>query len=81
MSKKMGFTHDSVDNITVDWYTPAWIFEKAGMQFDLDPCQPEVPIPWIPAKRTFSLKDNGLIQPWNGFVWLNPLTGKKPHCG
>ncbi len=76
MSKAMGFTHDNVDNKSVDWYTPPWIFEGLGLQFDLDPCQPEQPIKWIPAKKTFSLKDDGLAQQWDGLVWLNPPYGK-----
>jgi hypothetical protein len=37
--KKNGFTHDSVDNLSVDWYTPPHIFDGLGV-FDLDPCQP-----------------------------------------
>ena len=28
--KKGGFTHDSVDNKSVDWYTPRWIFDELG---------------------------------------------------
>lgn len=74
--KAKGFTHDNKDNASVDWYTPSWVFERLGIEFDLDPCQPEIPIPWIPAKKTYSLRDNGLIQPWSGRVWLNPPYGK-----
>jgi hypothetical protein len=74
--KKAGFTHDSAQNQSVDWYTPAWIFEKLGLDFDLDPCQPEVKIPWIPAKKHYSLADDGLTSPWHGLVWLNPPYGK-----
>ena len=74
--QKKGFTHDSVDNKTVDWYTPKWIFDTLGEYFDLDPCQPEDKIPWIPCDRHYSIIDNGLMQPWDGFVWLNPPYGK-----
>ena len=74
--QKKGFTHDSVDNKTVDWYTPKWIFDALGEHFDLDPCQPEDKIPWIPCDRHYSIIDNGLMQPWDGFVWLNPPYGK-----
>jgi hypothetical protein len=76
MAKKAGFTHDDTNNISVDWYTPPWIFEKLGIQFDLDPCHPENKIPWIPVKKHYCLKDNGLISPWVGNVWLNPPYGK-----
>lgn len=73
---KPGFSHESQSNVSVDWYTPPWIFERLGLQFDLDPCQPETPISWIPAARTYSLKDDGLTSPWDGLVWLNPPYGK-----
>jgi len=29
--KKTGFTHDNVNNKTVDWYTPKWIFDELGL--------------------------------------------------
>ncbi|MHB0965324.1 MAG: DNA N-6-adenine-methyltransferase [Bellilinea sp.] len=74
--KAAGFTHDSKDNASVDWYTPPWVFQRLGLEFDLDPCQPPDGIAWIPAKQRYSLHDDGLIQPWNGRVWLNPPYGK-----
>lgn len=77
MSKKAGFTHDDKNNKSVDWYTPPWIFDSLGLSFDLDPCQPEIPIPWIPAKRTYSLKEDGLVSDWDGLVFLNPPYGKE----
>ncbi len=73
--KKGGFTHDSAKNKTVDWYTPKWIFDELGLTFDLDPCQPEHGISWIPAKKYYSIKDDGLKQEWSGLVWLNPPYG------
>jgi len=76
MAKKTGFTHDSQNAITIEWYTPSWIFERLGLNFDLDPCQPEKKISWIPASKTFTIKDNGLLQKWDGVVWLNPPYGK-----
>lgn len=74
--KAAGFTHDNKNNISVDWYTPKWIFDELGLTFDLDPCQPEQGIDWIPAKKFYSLKDDGLKQDWRGLVWLNPPYGK-----
>lgn len=74
--KATGFTHDNKHNATVDWYTPSWVFERLGLMFDLDPCQPPEGIKWIPAKNKYSLQDDGLIQPWHGRVWLNPPYGK-----
>lgn len=55
-----------------DWYTPPYIFETLGMEFDLDPAAPPGGVPWIPAKRHYSEADDGLSQPWFGYVWLNP---------
>ncbi len=74
--KSAGFTHDNKDNATVDWYTPPWVFQRIGLEFDLDPCQPPDGIDWIPAKRRYSIHDDGLMQPWVGRVWLNPPYGK-----
>jgi phage N-6-adenine-methyltransferase len=74
--KLAGFTHDNKNNASVDWYTPSWIFQRLGLNFDLDPCQPPEGIKWIPAKKYYSLQDNGLLQPWSGRVWLNPPYGK-----
>jgi len=71
-----GFTHEDKQNKTVDWYTPPWVFEKLGIMFDLDPCQPVLGVPWIPTKRRYTEVDDGLIQPWEECVWLNPPYGK-----
>ena len=73
---KIGFAHESTSNISVDWYTPEWIFTALGLNFDLDPCQPLGGIPWIPAKKFYTLEDDGLSSPWDGLVWLNPPYGK-----
>ena len=74
---KAGFSHESQSNVSVDWYTPKWIFDRLALKFDVDPCQPCTPIPWIPAAKTYSIKDDGLLQPWGGLVWLNPPYGKQ----
>lgn len=55
-----------------DYYTPAWVFERMGIEFDIDVCSPPGGIPWIPAKRYFTQADDGLVQPWEGRVWMNP---------
>jgi hypothetical protein len=47
----VGFTHESQNNVSVEWYTPPWVFQKLGVEFDLDPCQPPEGIKWIPAKK------------------------------
>jgi hypothetical protein len=55
-----------------DYYTPAWVFERMGLTFDLDVASPPAGIPWIPARRWLSKADDGLNQEWQGRVWMNP---------
>ena len=55
-----------------DYYTPTWVFERMGLDFDLDVCAPPGGVPWIPARRFFTMADDGLSQPWEGRVWMNP---------
>jgi hypothetical protein len=58
---------------TNDYYTPKWLFEAMGLEFDIDVAAPKQGIPWIPAKRWFSQETDGLAQNWAGeLVWMNP---------
>jgi hypothetical protein len=69
----MDFTHDLVNNATSDdYYTPAYIFEALNLNFDMDVCAPLGGIAWIPAKKSLSIIDDGLITDWEGLVWMNP---------
>ena len=56
-----------------EWLTPPEIV-KALQPFELDPCTPANP-PWETAKRRYHKHDDGLIQPWEGRVWMNPPYG------
>lgn len=68
-----GFTHEPSAGGSPDWYTPPHLFTALGLQFDLDPCAPRLPIaPWIPATQRYSLPQDGYTLPWAGSVWLNP---------
>jgi phage N-6-adenine-methyltransferase len=71
-----GFGHEEQRSPNADWYTPKWLFDRLGVQFDLDPCQPEGGIDWIPAASYYSIHEDGLIQRWEGRVWLNPPYGR-----
>jgi len=55
-----------------DYRTPAWVFERMGITFDLDVCAPLGGVPHLPALRYFTQADDGLAQPWEGRVWMNP---------
>ena len=68
---------DFVDNQTTDdHYTPPFIFEALGIEFDMDVSAPINGVPWIPAKRSLSIIDDGLTADWVGRVWCNPPYSK-----
>ena len=47
-----------------------------GLAFDLDPCSPGNGH-WVPARRIYTKDDDGLIQPWDGLVFMNPPFGRR----
>lgn len=68
-----GFTHEPPGGGSPDWYTPPHLFDALGIEFDLDPCAPNLPdADWIPAHQRYSLPADGLSLPWEGRIWLNP---------
>lgn len=54
-----------------EWLTPRFITDSLG-PFDLDPCSPGERRPWDTAAKHYGIEDDGLRQPWEGRVWLNP---------
>ena len=60
------------NNTSDDYYTPPFIFEQLGLQFDLDVAAPVGGVPWIPAANHYSILDDGLSKEWFGVVWCNP---------
>lgn len=54
------------------WYTPPWVFDGLGVEFDLDVAAPAEPLEWVPARQRYTVADDGLLQPWFGLVWCNP---------
>jgi hypothetical protein len=62
--------HHSHKAGTVEWLTPPEIIGALG-PFDLDPCAP-IEQPYPTAKRVLTVRENGLIQKWEGRTWLNP---------
>lgn len=68
-----GFRHESPVSATVVWLTPPALLADLG-PFDLDPCAAEGQ-PWATAAHHYTATEDGLIQPWSGFVWCNPPFG------
>jgi hypothetical protein len=60
---------------SVEWYTPAWIFDELGISFDLDPSSPHDMATVVPAAVKYTVFDDGLKKPWFGRVWMNPPYG------
>jgi phage N-6-adenine-methyltransferase len=70
-------THESRACKSVEWYTPPWIFDALAIEFDLDPSSPhDMELPWLPAKKRFTVFDDGLSKDWAGRIWLNPPYSK-----
>ena len=68
---------DIIDNKTTDdHYTPPFIFEALKLKFDIDVAAPVGGVPWIPAKRYYTLIDDGLSSDWQGLIWCNPPYSK-----
>jgi len=74
--KKTGIgSHQSANMGKDEWLTPPEIIASLG-PFDLDPCSP-INRPWDTAKKHYTINDDGLSLPWNGFVWCNPPYGSE----
>lgn len=57
-------------------FTPKWLFDRMGIEFDLDVSAPIGGAPNVPARKWYTIEDNGLIQDWFGLVWMNPPYSK-----
>ncbi len=57
-------------------YTPKWIFDKLGLDFDLDVASSDSPLITVPTKNKYTLNDDALSQTWFGRVWMNPPFSK-----
>jgi len=73
-TRKSGMgSHQSPQMKKDEWLTPPYILKALG-EFHLDPCSPKNR-PWDTAKKHYTIDDNGLMQKWDGRVWLNPPYG------
>jgi hypothetical protein len=76
-----GFSHESSKGTLPndefnEWYTPKYIFDAIGIEFDMDPCSPGEGHTFVPAKKHLTIVDDGLVTPWEGTVFVNPPYGK-----
>ena len=69
--------HESCIGASSEWFTPKFVFDALALEFDLDPAHPgrENPFCVVPARRIFTVRDDGLQQSWIGLTWLNPPFG------
>lgn len=76
-----GFTHESSKSTLPageenQWFTPKYIFDAIGLEFDMDPCSPGEGMTHVPAKKHLTIVEDGLATPWEGTVFMNPPYGK-----
>ena len=76
MSGMLGEKRAHLTHKSVEWYTPAWVFDALSIDFDLDPASPHDMESAVPAKTKYKIFDDGLKKPWFGRVWMNPPYGK-----
>lgn len=69
--------HETCVGQSDEWFTPREIFAALGLMFDLDPCQPETGRAFlsVPCRSFYTATQDGLAQPWEGLVWMNPPFG------
>jgi phage N-6-adenine-methyltransferase len=72
-----GFTHESQNANTVEWYTPRWLIDAIGIHYAIDVCSPGAAKTSIPADRHYTVADDGLTSAWAGTVWCNPPYGRE----
>jgi hypothetical protein len=69
--------HEFSVGASSEWYTPKYVFDALGLTFDLDPASPGAGLGFVPARRIYTKVQDGLRQPWEGLVWLNPPFGAR----
>ena len=68
--------HEKSIGASDEWYTPPFIFDALGLEFDLDPCSPGEDH-WVPATTVYT--SGGIERDWFGTVFMNPPFGPAPY--
>lgn len=63
-------------NLKDECYTPQWVFDSLGIEFDLDVASSDHPNIVVPAKNRLTKEQDGLNTEWHGTVWMNPPFSK-----
>ncbi len=66
-------SHWEAAGLSDEWYTPRYVFDALGCQFDMDVAGPLCGCTHVPARHAIAA--NSLNVPWQGFVWMNPPFG------
>ena len=51
-------------------YTPKWVFDELGCEFDLDVAATLTNLDHVPTINKYT--ENSIEKPWEGFIWMNP---------
>jgi len=70
------FPQEQTERTSDDFYTPKWVFDALGLTFEIDVASPPDGPLFTPCRRYFTQADDGLAQPWEGLVWMNPPYSK-----
>ena len=70
------FPMPQLGNSSDDYWTPKWLFDALGIEFDLDVACPPEGASHTPCKAFYTQETDGLASPWVGNVWMNPPYSK-----
>jgi phage N-6-adenine-methyltransferase len=72
MNQERLFSMPQTGTSSDDYYTPKWIFDALGIQFDIDVACPPGGPPHTPCDAYYTQEDDGLTSDWYGTIWMNP---------
>lgn len=58
-----------------EWYTPKYIFDAIGLEFDMDVAAPPDGPRHVPCRWWIAPPRDALVERWRGLVWMNPPFG------